>query len=287
MTNSIAADESTEPEVLTFENRSTLRDHVNGRVDEKFAEKTGWDPRTNSDETDRDLGLSQTERRERINAAIAVGGIPFDRWDRDTLREWPDAALDALSAKANELVEENLPAPRTNTSEGRLTENRREQLRSNYAAMNEVDPDGDGDGADLSVPSWLDNSPTDAEVRANEKQEATEERTREQAKAFYALSPAQQQTLLTTNETTDPDVESVRANVIPDSGCEVPADPADQFPDPETIADPVKRAHVRRRIDEARKKARANSSGERGDTDLKTPDEQRSNIRDGDDNVAE
>jgi hypothetical protein len=288
---------STDPAVLQFENKAALRDYIDDlaretiakKIGQEIAEKTGQDPppRTNASE-EPDIDLSPTERRQAINAAIAVDGTGFDRWDREDLRDFNDAALATVADTADDLLDENLPTPddsddpRTNAAAGedRLSEKRREQLRSNREAMDERATDGTESGDAPMVPGWLDRSPTDEELRANEQREAREERTREQAEAFYSLAPFQQTVLLNGRETTDPDVERVRANVgLVDEESEEPSDTAGDLPDPSTIADPVERAHVRQKIDEAREaRTNASESAER-ETSLKTPDEVRANVR--------
>jgi hypothetical protein len=287
---------STDPAVLQFENKAALRDYIDDlaretiakKIGQEIAEKTGQDPppRTNASE-EPDIDLSPTERRQAINTAIAVDGTGFDRRDREDLREFNDAALATVADTADDLLDENLPTPddsddpRTNVAVGedRLSEKRREQLRSNREAMDERATDGTESGDAPMVPGWLDRSPTDEELRANEQREAREERTRQQAEAFYSLDPIQQTELLNGRETTDPDVERVRANVgLADAGSEEPSDPAGDLPDPAMIADPVERAHARQKIDEARE-ARTNASESESETDLKTPDEVRANVR--------
>ena len=291
---------STDPAVLQFENKAALRDYIDDlaretiakKIRQEIAEKTGQDPpsRTNASE-EPDIDLSPTERREAINAAIAVDGTGFGREDREDLREWNDAALATVADAADGLLDRKAllsdADQRMNAAAGedRLSEERREQLRSNREAMAEHTTDGEEPGTEasdgsedgLEVPWWLDDSPTDEELRANEQREAREERTREQAEAFYSLDPVQQTELLNGRETTDPDVERVRANVgLVDEESGEPSDPADDLPDPAMIADPVERAHVRQKTEEARE-ARTNAS--ESETSLKTPDEVRANVR--------
>ena len=284
-------------EELTESIDETIAEKVSETIDEWIEENPDRADRMglshssalgDSEGSESDVDLSETERREAINAAIAVDGTGFDRWDREDLREFNDAALATVADTADDLLDENLPTPddsddpRTNVAVGedRLSEKRREQLRSNREAMDERATDGTESGDAPMVPGWLDRSPTDEELRANEQREAREERTREQAEAFYSLDPIQQQELLNGRETTDPDVERVRANVgLVDEESEEPSDPAGDLPDPAMIADPVDRAHVRQKIDEAREaRTNASESAER-ETDLKTPDEVRANVR--------
>jgi hypothetical protein len=229
-----------------------------------------------------DTDLSPTERREMENTILAVSPVFADREELDS---FTDAGLAKIEEKARDRVRDNLDVSDSHQS-GRteagehLSDARVNQLQEQSEAMGESRDETGGETS--GVPPWLQPGlarERREESRANVENEEREALAREQERTFHSLGPAQQAAVFG-GESTDPDVERVRSNLgLTDDGPDV--DPADRLdlPNPNTVADPVERAHVRHKREQALEDARTNAAETR-ETTLKTPDEYRSEIRD-------